>query len=237
MKELLLFAAMLTAAAPHCAAGTGADGGFPGLNAMDAATVSQASQAVFPRPAQAMQPLAAGEIKAYKAYKSEALPASSPLRGKAERTNAVWADENIMNGVAHVLSGRLLLEGKPVKERLTATSISLIQSYFKNYDEQTLTAPVLAETDLSLNQALDRAALNIAKGFFYDTGNPANIRPLRALIARLANWAPGEITPFSASSTAIIKGTSEDPLEVGLVIFLNPRTGEYLAFYSREGNG
>ncbi|MBI4350350.1 MAG: hypothetical protein HY550_02820 [Elusimicrobia bacterium] len=201
------------------------------LNSVGAAALRGLEIAGLPLSAPVMDARGKG------AYGSEDLPKSHKVRKAAEGTDSQWGDEDIMNGVVHVRSGHMVFDGGLAKDRLAATVTEYVKVYFKYYDEQILAAPVKAETGLAVKTAVDLAALNIAKGFNYDTGNQENIKPLRAQIGRLTGLLGAEVTVLSAKSRAVIEDIGGDALEVGMVIFVNTRTGEYLAFYSREGNG
>ncbi len=164
----------------------------------------------------------------------EPLPKSSVLRQKTEELDAQWGDDNIMNGSVGTLSGRF--KGVPSSIQISVAAKVILMQTFEEYESRKLENSVAA-SPIPLKDAIEKAVINLADGFNLDKSNPENLDGLREQISPLTSLLgkTGRVVAVSAKSTAMDENS--DPavkVNVGLVLFVNQKTGEYVAFYARQ---
>jgi len=173
---------------------------------------------------------------------NKALPASSALGKLAKELDQQLADGNIMTGVVGTASGKLANAGTATEAQLSAWGSALMTDYLAVSDDGAKALDVKVE-HMSAAKALAKAGLILAEGNAYDTSNPENIEglidgsPADELIGlKDVNAKLG--TPVKAF---VVSGKRKDEDngtfdKVGLAIFLNTKTGEFVGYYGREGH-
>ncbi|MBI5630523.1 MAG: hypothetical protein HY921_06530 [Elusimicrobia bacterium] len=162
----------------------------------------------------------------------------NPLRIRVEQVDSRWQDDNIMNGSVGALSGRLL-NPQAAYLSIRATVRKMLGDEYEGRSGIPLANNVATRKISSIEEGVAEAALNLAKGFSYSTeyasGRANLVRRVERLVAHLENL--DNVVAVSAYTATVMDGMGEEALDVGLILFLNRETGEYVAIYAREGNG
>ncbi len=176
---------------------------------------------------------------------NRALPASSALGKLAKELDQQLADGNIMSGVVGTASGKLPNAGTATDAQLSAWGTALMTDYLAVSDDGAKALDVKVE-HLSASAALQRAGLILADGNAFDTSNPENVKGLldgegkpgdddHVIGLKEVNAKLG--TPVKALVVSGKRKNDDGDLDkVGLALFLNTKTGEFVGYYGREGH-
>lgn len=188
--------------------------------------------------------LTASQRKA--AIENRALPASSKVGEVANELDAQLGDGNIMSGVVGIASGKLSTKN-PSTAEFKAFAVSLARDYALHTDD--LNPGDFTASVKSSSAAMKDAVMIIAEGNMYNTKNKDLMKgilegdhlsdpdypqlglkdltdtlgsPVKAVVVR-GSALPGNID-------------TDDAYPLGLAVFLNTKTGEFVGFYGRNAD-
>lgn len=172
---------------------------------------------------------------------NRALPASSKIGELARRMDQELADMNIMSGVVGVASGKLSNKN-PSDADFAAWAKALTTDYVTATESEGPSA--LSTKFVSNSEGVKKAALYLADGFAYDTSNPDNFTDIiqgmpdqEVLgINDLTKALGGPVKNITVEAQVADDNGYDGPNKVGMSVFLNTSTGEFIGFYGREGH-
>ncbi len=171
------------------------------------------------------------------------LPASSKLGETARQLDQELADQNIMSGVVGAASGKFST-ANPSQAQLESWATAMAGDYLGETDGVKLQDAKVELLDPK--EALERAGLAVAEGFAYDTSNPDNVRGVidgadDGNGGRLLGLADAIKLLGPSVKAVLVTGKAEDPNGgsrpngVGMGLFVDTQSGEFVGFYGREG--
>lgn len=171
------------------------------------------------------------------------LTGQSRLRNESRNTSQLWIDGNAMKtGDARVVAGRFVLDkGPPSEGSLVLSAQRLLQDYVADIAIE-LAGDIESWKPSTNNADFDTLLAEVARivtveGFYLEQ-TEENVAPIRSQMDQLVSLLgeKDDVTLVRAHSYAFVDGSPNGHLRrVSLGLCVNRVSGEFVAFFSRQG--